>query len=259
MKLVFPGGEHAQVLLDHGINRIGSDPAATVVLDQPGVLPQHCELHVNDHGVMLHVPKGAPLQVNGRKVDGLIALRPGDSVNFDSILARLAALDGVAPASQQVGALPAPANDDLGATSVRKALPRYVLRGLCGEGKGRSYPVGGPTVVGRASQCGLQLRETGLSRKHARLIPTDDGVQVEDLGSTNGTFINGTRVQRGLARPGDEIGFDVLRFQVAMPGQALEVEPALHRTRKPVRAWTWAAIAAVAVVIVAIWWLGARG
>ncbi len=258
MKLVFPGGEHPQVLLGQGINRIGSDPGATVVLDQPGVLPQHCELHVNDHGVMLHVPKGAPLQVNGRNVDGLIALRPGDSVNFDSILARLASLDTVAPGSRQVGTLPAPANDDPGATSVRQALPRYVLRGVSGEGKGRSYPVGGSVVVGRASECGLHLRETGLSRKHARLIPTDDGIQLEDLGSTNGSFINGKRVQRGLAKPGDEVGFDMLRFKVAMPGQALEAEPAVQR-RWPARTWLWAGIAIILAGVAAAWWLGALG
>ena len=35
MKLVFPGGEHPQVLLGPGVNRVGSDPQATIVLDQP--------------------------------------------------------------------------------------------------------------------------------------------------------------------------------------------------------------------------------
>ena len=38
MKLVFPGGEHPQVLLGPGVNRIGSDPHANIVLDRPGVL-----------------------------------------------------------------------------------------------------------------------------------------------------------------------------------------------------------------------------
>ena len=39
MKLVFPGGEHPQVLLGPGVNRVGSDPQANIVLDRPGVLP----------------------------------------------------------------------------------------------------------------------------------------------------------------------------------------------------------------------------
>ena len=63
MKLVFPGGEHPQVLLGPGINRIGSDPHANIVIDRPGVRPQHCELHVNAHGVTLHVPPGTSVTV----------------------------------------------------------------------------------------------------------------------------------------------------------------------------------------------------
>ena len=55
---------------------------------------------------------------------------------------------------------------------------------------------------------------------HARLLPTDEGVLLEDLGSTNGTFLNGKRVLRGEAHIGDEIGFDTLRFRLLAPGQA---------------------------------------
>ena len=121
MKLVFPGGEHPQVLLGPGVNRVGSDPQANIVLDRPGVLPQHCELHVTAHGVMLQVPHGTTVSVNGRSVDGLIALRPGDSVSFDRIQARLSTLEAAAPGRQHVGPLPPPANDDPGATAVRPA------------------------------------------------------------------------------------------------------------------------------------------
>src|SRR3546814_4092411 len=75
MKLVFPGGEHPQVLLGQGVNRVGSDPLANIVLDRPGVLPQHCQLHVTDQAVMLSVTSGIAVTVNGHAVDGLIALR----------------------------------------------------------------------------------------------------------------------------------------------------------------------------------------
>ena len=93
MKLVFPDGEHPQVLLGHGVNRVGSDPESTIVLDRPGVMPQHCQLHVSAQGVMLDVPPGAQVRVNGRQVAaGLIALRPGDDVAFDEVRARLAAI-----------------------------------------------------------------------------------------------------------------------------------------------------------------------
>lgn len=253
MKLVFPGGEHPQVLLGPGVNRIGSDPGATIVIDRPGVRPQHCELHVNAHGVTLHVPHGTTVSVNGRAVDGLIALRPDDNVAFDQVLARLSTIEPGAALHRHAGQLPMPANDDPGATAVRPVLPKFILRGVSGQGFGRSYPLLGPTVVGRAPECALHLDASGLSRQHARLIPAGDGVQVEDMGSTNGTFINGKRVQRGVAAPGDEIGFDTLRFRLMSSGpseQAPAVAPTVA-TRRAISAWLWVSLAAAGLV--AIW------
>jgi len=253
MKLVFPGGEHPQVLLGHGVNRVGSDPHANIVLDRPGVLPQHCELHVTAHGVMLQVPPGTTVSVNGRAVDGLIALRTGDSVSFDGVQARLASIEAAAPIRHHVGPLPAPANDDPGATAVRPVLPKYVLRGVSGEGFGRSHALLGPTLVGRAPECNLRLDESGLSRQHARLVPSDDGVRVEDLGSTNGSFINGKRVEHGVAKPGDEIGFDTLRFRLTGAGQTHEpaAAPPAVQSRAGISPWWWVGLAAAGLV--AIW------
>jgi len=253
MKLVFPGGEHPQVLLGPGVNRIGSDPQANIVIDRPGVLPQHCELHVNAHGVTLHVPPGTSVTVNGRAVDGLIALRPDDSVAFDQVLARLSSIETASPLPRGAGPFPTPANDDPGATAVRPVLPKFVLRGVSGQGFGRSYPLVGPTVVGRAPECVLRLDESGLSRQHARLVPTADGMQVEDLGSTNGTFINGKRIQRGFASPGDEIGFDTLRFRLTSPNQQEPPHPVAPTVakRRSLSPWLWVSIAAAGLV--AIW------
>ena len=253
MKLVFPGGEHPQVLLGPGVNRIGSDPHANIVIDRPGVLPQHCELHVNAHGVTLHVPPGTSVTVNGRAVDGLIAVRPDDSVAFDRVLARLSSIETASPLPRGAGPFPTPANDDPGATAVRPVLPKFVLRGVSGQGFGRSYPLVGPTVVGRAPECVLRLDESGLSRQHARLVPTAEGMQVEDLGSTNGTFINGKRIQRGFASPGDEIGFDTLRFRLTSPSQqepAAPIAPTVAK-RRGLSPWLWVSIAAAGLV--AIW------
>lgn len=254
MKLVFPGGEHPQVLLGPGINRVGSDPDATIVIDRPGVRPQHCELHVTAHGVTLHVPPGTTVNVNGRAVDGLMTLRADDSVSFDRVLARLSSIEAAAPIHRHhPGAMPTPANDDPGATAVRPVLPKFVLRGVSGQGFGRSYPLLGPSVVGRAPECVLRLDESGLSRQHARLVPTGDGVQVEDLGSTNGTFINGKRVQRGFAAPGDEIGFDTLRFRVTSPGQQDPATAAAQvaAVRRRISPWWWVALATAGLA--AIW------
>jgi pSer/pThr/pTyr-binding forkhead associated (FHA) protein len=253
MKLVFPGGEHPQVLLGPGVNRIGSDPGANIVLDRPGVLPQHCQLHVTAGGVMLDVPPGTTVSVNGRQVDGLIALRPGDTVAFDQVQALLSSMDPAAAVRHVAGAasrMLESANDDPGATAVRPVVPRYVLRGVSGEAFGRTYPVHGVTTIGRAPECSLRLDEVGMSRMHARLLPTDEGLLMEDLGSTNGCFLNGKRVLRGEARPGDEIGFDTLRFRLMAPGQDMaHAEPEVESPARSLSPWWWVAGVAIALVL----------
>ncbi len=263
MKLVFPGGEHPQVLLGQGLNRVGSAPDASIHIDSPGVLPRHCDLHVTSHGVMLQVPAGTMVRVNDREVDGLIALRPGDLVSFDKVQARLASLDAPVPQAHVAAPLSAPANDQLAATTVRAVLPRYVLRGVSHAGFGRTFPLSSPTILGRAPDCGIRLDHPGLSRHHARLTPTDEGLLVEDLGSTNGWLLNDQRTDRAMVAHGDELGFDQLRFRVVAPGRgAVQVKASRRASAaaagaasaaSPSAAWWWAGGAAAAALVAGAW------
>lgn len=261
MKLVFPGGEHPQVLLGQGLNRVGSAPDSSIHLDSPGVLPRHCDLHVTSQGVMLQVPAGTTVRVNDRDVDGLIALRPGDLVSFDKVQARLASLDAPVPRAHVAAPSAAPANDQLAATTVRAVLPRYVLRGVSHAGFGRTFPLSSPTILGRAPDCGIRLDHPGLSRHHARLTPTEEGLLVEDLGSTNGWLLNDQRMERAMVGHGDELGFDQLRFRVVAPGREAVQVKANRRAPDavgagaagaPVMRWWWAGgVAAAAIALVA--------
>ncbi len=202
MKLVFPGGEHSPHLLEEGVTRIGSDPECGIRLEQPGALPRHCELQVTGARVLLQVMPDAAVSVNARPVQGLIALRPGDQLDIAGVQVRLAAMPApvvarnreVAPAVNSQGSV-----EDAGLTRVRPVLPRFVLRGVSGSMLGRSHPLVGVATVGRAPECTLQIEDAGLSRQHARLVPVADGVQVEDAGSTNGTFLNGITRQRVIS------------------------------------------------------------
>jgi pSer/pThr/pTyr-binding forkhead associated (FHA) protein len=76
----------------------------------------------------------------------------------------------------------------------------------------------GPLTIGRSPECDICIGEGGLSRLHARLVPRDDGVLIEDLDSTNGSFVNDRRVRRHKACIGDEIGFDKVRFRLVGSG-----------------------------------------
>jgi pSer/pThr/pTyr-binding forkhead associated (FHA) protein len=75
-------------------------------------------------------------------------------------------------------------------------------------------------VIGRSRSCNLRLPSADASRRHAEILAGRDGYVVRDLRSTNGTFVNGERIQERTLRPGDriEIGGDVITFcQVEAP------------------------------------------
>jgi len=61
------------------------------------------------------------------------------------------------------------------------------------------------TKIGRASECEVQLSSTGVSRKHALITRDDNTFFIEDLGSTNGIFVNSQKVQRTELKDGDRI------------------------------------------------------
>lgn len=71
-----------------------------------------------------------------------------------------------------------------------------------------------PYVVGRAVTSDIPIFDPTISRRHAELRAVKGGVQVRDLGSSNGTFINGTRVTEGLIEPNDSVTFGKVVFQL---------------------------------------------
>ncbi len=60
-------------------------------------------------------------------------------------------------------------------------------------------------LIGRVSQCRVQLQFDNTSRLHARITFRDEEYQIEDLESTNGTFVNGIQVQKCVLRTNDQI------------------------------------------------------
>ena len=63
-----------------------------------------------------------------------------------------------------------------------------------GQDAGREFPIGGTVLVGRDPGADVVIADTEISSRHASFAPVDGGVAVEDLGSTNGTFVNRQRL-----------------------------------------------------------------
>ncbi len=75
----------------------------------------------------------------------------------------------------------------------------------------------GLVIVGRDRRCNARLESDRVSRRHCILATEGGDVLVRDLGSTNGTFINGQRVASGRLKPGDEVSIAHIRYRLEMP------------------------------------------
>ena len=77
------------------------------------------------------------------------------------------------------------------------------------------YELDRETLIGREVECTISLDSPHVSRYHAKLVVTDSGAVIEDLRSSNGTFVNGKRIQnKTRISIGDEIRFDEIAFRL---------------------------------------------
>lgn len=100
----------------------------------------------------------------------------------------------------------------------------HVLKFLTGKYKGEEFPLGpdgGHFIAGRSSEADLVLADDAVSRKHARFYIERRRTWVRDLGSRNGTLVNGQPIKRHCLRAGDKIaiGASLMSVQVARPSQ----------------------------------------
>ncbi|MBK9259415.1 MAG: DUF4388 domain-containing protein [Polyangiaceae bacterium] len=99
---------------------------------------------------------------------------------------------------------------------------KLVLRFISGKYQGSEVPLldTHEIVVGRASDASIVLVEEMVSRRHARFVMTESDVTVEDLGSTNGTFVNGEKIQRATLKEGDRVLIGTSIMKVVQGEQA---------------------------------------
>ena len=164
----------------------------------------------------------ARVHVNARPVREKALLRLGDTVSLDTIQFLLKpdrdeVIRTKVPAAKPGMPTPPPGDEGLDATRTRLIPAKVVLRGVSGSYFGKIVPVRGRLVIGRGSDCDLVLDEVEMSRRHAVIENSGDGIYLRDLGSSNGTFVNGVQVRDAVLHPDDQIAFDQNRFLLEAP------------------------------------------
>lgn len=201
LKLRFCNKEHGDVWLVEPAVMVGSDASCQAVLKRDGVQPRHIQIQIKgDQLTLVNLANDKGLLVNGKHVDGQVSIQTGDEVLFAGMNLVIAdPKNDIKPATQAVSS-------------------GWAIRAKHSALANKVYPITSDTTIGRAPECDLNFSVTHLSRKHAQLYIRNGQFMVKDLGSANGTFVNGNRLE-GEARlnAGDELRLDTLSFTVVGP------------------------------------------
>jgi pSer/pThr/pTyr-binding forkhead associated (FHA) protein len=104
----------------------------------------------------------------------------------------------------------------MSSSSDSPSRPRFALRS---EADGSLTPIAASISIGRADDCDLTIPKSVISRLHARVFLRDGACWIEDPGSTNGTYVNGRRIEAPTPiKPGDAISFDDLPYSLIDQG-----------------------------------------
>src|SRR3954453_13099105 len=98
---------------------------------------------------------------------------------------------------------------------------QWALRFISGKYQGGEFPLRPhrEIIIGRSSDLDMVLVEDMVSRKHAKISTDEHTVSIQDLGSTNGTFVNGEKIRKVELKDGDRIliGTSIIKL-VALNG-----------------------------------------
>jgi hypothetical protein len=113
-----------------------------------------------------------------------------------------------------------------------------LLIAQAGPLEGQRWKINGPLTLGREKDCQIIIPLRQVSRHHCRVSPSPNGAMIEDLGSKNGTYLNGSLVQEpAILTDGDEIQislaqhFTFLSSDATMPLESLPLEMQKRRLR----------------------------
>jgi ABC-type multidrug transport system ATPase subunit/pSer/pThr/pTyr-binding forkhead associated (FHA) protein len=167
---------------------IGRDPESTAVLDYPMISWNHARLIVESGGRLVLEDLASTNGTAVSRPENRIKraeVHPSDSVFFGSFKIRVSRL--IEPGKLAFGA------------AVEETVPF----------KGQTL------TIGRDPECSYPLAYPMISWHHAKLEKTPRGIEIEDLDSRNGTFVDGERISgRVMLKPGSEIGLGSFRFRL---------------------------------------------
>lgn len=221
---------------------VGRAEGNDLILSEGGVSRKHARFFLEGADVMVEdLGSANGTIVNGERIEGPTRLSPGAAIVLGDYEAALKAgsksrakvdKSQARPSSRATGALKRPDSLARGEGRSTKVMPAVkgsgapgakrparagssgpALRGLSGTVTGKSFPLSGVLVVGRVAGVDLRVDDDSVSRRHAEVEVRGADVLLRDLGSANGTTVNGTPIAEDTRlAPGDIIQFGVVEM-----------------------------------------------
>ncbi|MBD2839234.1 FHA domain-containing protein [Pseudomonas sp. JM0905a] len=198
LRIHFADNRQAPIWLVDERFTIGQDSRNSLVLTEPEISLFHAEIR-QDHGQYYLSDCGSPggTFVNGERVGARFQLRSDDRV--------------------RIGNLELLLMDPAKARPKTEASARWFLQVIKGEHEGQKYHVTGSMSFGRSVKCELCFSDQELSRRHCEFFLKDDVLEVKDLASANGVFVNQQKVNTAVLQPGDQVRMGSVTLLVIGP------------------------------------------
>ncbi|MFZ6045637.1 FHA domain-containing protein [Pseudomonas sp. CR3202] len=198
LRIHFADNRQAPIWLVDERFTIGQDSRNSLVLAESGISPFHAEIR-QDHGQYYLSDCGTPggTFVNGERIGARFQLRSDDRVRIGDLELLLV--------------------DPARARSKAEKAARWYLQVIKGEQEGQKYHVTSSMTFGRSVKCELCFSDLELSRRHCEFFLKDDMLEVKDLASANGVFVNQQKVSTAVLQPGDQVRMGSVTLLVIGP------------------------------------------
>jgi pSer/pThr/pTyr-binding forkhead associated (FHA) protein len=208
LQLSFRDDKHPPVMLDQARLTIGRDESNDLVLKEEGISGFHAEIQLDENNIFLiDMDSTNGTCVNGEKITGRTRIKAWDKLDFDKVTAEI-----INPEKRRPTVTRSALTDDAAGRT-------WILKGESEDVAGKNFLIGEQMLIGRDVDCDLVLDNAMISSHHARIQSHNGTAELEDLGSTNGTFVNGEKIILSNLNNGDEINIEPYLFSVIGPAK----------------------------------------
>jgi pSer/pThr/pTyr-binding forkhead associated (FHA) protein len=210
LKIQFKDRRKPAMWLVDSTLKIGSDPSCNIVVEEASVDPIHVELVIQQNEIVLkNVSTNRSVFINDIPVVKEHLLKSWDVLKVGE-----SELEIIDPLSERN---PPPVKKPDQATVIRPIVSPWMLKAESAPLGGQYFSLSNGFIIGRDEKSDIKLPFSYVSRNHSKIAIRKEKLFIEDLNSSNGTYINGEKIKSCEVRNGDELRLDQFVFHVIGP------------------------------------------